>query len=154
MTYSGTYALVLVLHLLTVAFVVGPAAVAGVLSSRQVRAGQVQALRDAARTTRLYTLASLLTVLLGSALVGLSGGTSGIPQWRMGQLWVVASYVLWAVAVALVLGVVVPAQASAAGALDGGEDADAQARRIGAAAGLATLCYAAVVVLMVVKPGA
>ena len=154
MTYTGTYALVLVLHLLTVAFVVGPAAVAGVLSARQVRLRQVQALHDAARTTRLYTLASLLTVLLGSALVGLSGGTSGTPRWSLGQLWVSASYVLWAVAAALVLAVVVPAQTSAAETLTGGGAAEAQARRIGVAAGMATLCYAAVVVLMVVKPGA
>ena len=31
MTYSGTYAVVLALHLITVAFLVGPAAVAGMI---------------------------------------------------------------------------------------------------------------------------
>lgn len=149
--YSGTYALLLVLHLLTVLLLVGPAALAAVTSSRLVRDGRAQALRTAARSTRLYTLGSVLTVALGSALVGVSG--DGTPQWSMGQLWVSASYVLWLVAVVLTLVVVVPAQEAAADALEGDREAASLAGRIGAAAGVATLCWIAIVVLMVDKPG-
>lgn len=151
MTYSGAYAFVLVLHLLTVAFVVGPSAVAGVVSARHARAGRAEALRDASRTTRLYTLATVLTVLLGTAMVGL-GDVGG--QWEMGQLWVSASYALWIVAVALTLGLVVPSQVKAASAIDDGKDGGAYAGRIAAGAGLAVLAWSAIVVLMVVKPGA
>ena len=151
MTYTGVYAVLLVLHLLTVAFVVGPAAVAAVLSPRHVRAGRVDALRDAARTTRLYTLATLVTVVLGSALVAVSGDTT--PQWSMGELWVSASYALWLVAVAVVLVLVVPAQEQAAAELDAGRDATPLAGRIAAGGGVAMLCWTAIVVLMVVKPG-
>lgn len=154
MKYTGTYAVVLVVHLLTVMFLVGPAALAGVLSSRHVREGRADALRTDARTTRVYTLASLVTVLLGSALVGLSGGSSGVAEWSMGQLWVSASYVLWLVAVALVLAVVVPAQNGAATALEAGGDAAPLVGRIAAGAGVAMLCWIAIVVLMVAKPGA
>ena len=151
MDYSGAYAVVLALHLLTVAFLVGPAAVAAVTSSRHVRAGRAEALRDASRTTRLYTLATVATVVLGSAMVGL--GDVG-DQWSMGDPWISASYALWFVAVALTLALVVPAQAKAADALEAGQDAGGHAGRIAAGAGLAMLAWAAIVVLMVVKPGA
>ncbi len=151
MQYSGAYALVLVLHLLTVAFLVGPLAVVAVTSPRHVRAGRLEALRDAARTTRLYALATLLVVLLGTAMVGL--GDTG-DQWSMGQLWISGSYALWIIALALTLGVVVPGQRAAGKALEKGEDADAQAARIAVGGGLALLAWALVVVLMVTKPGA
>jgi hypothetical protein len=151
MTYSGGYAVVLTLHLLTVAFVVGPAAVAGVTSARHARAGRAEALRHASRTTRGYTLATLLTVLLGTALVGLGDVGS---QWELGQLWVSASYALWLVAVVLTLGLVVPSQAKAAKAIEDGRDGGAFAGRIAAGAGLAVLAWTAIIVLMVVKPGA
>lgn len=154
MLYTGLYAALLVLHLLTVAFLVGPAAVAGVLSSRHVRQGRAEALRDGARTTRGYTVASVATVLLGSALVSVSGDDSGTAQWSHGQLWVIASYALWLLAVVLVLAVVVPAQEAAATALEAGQDATSYAGRIGVAAGVAMLAWAVVVALMVVKPGA
>lgn len=150
MRYSGTYAVVLVLHLLTVVFVVGPLAVAPPLSARAARAGRADALRDHTRTTRVYSLASLLTVLLGSAMIGL--GDVGA-QWSMGQAWVSASYALWLVAVALLLAVVVPAQKAAAEAIADGGDGGAHAGRISAAGGVAALALAAVIVLMVVKPG-
>jgi len=152
--YSGAYALVLVLHLLTVAFAVGPSAIAASVSPRHVRAGRAEALRDTARTTRVYTIATVLTVLLGSALVGISGGTTGTPEWGMGQLWVSLSYVLWLVAVVLLLLVVVPAQRKAAGQIEAGQDAAGLAGRIGAAGGIAMLCWTAIIVLMVFKPGA
>ena len=150
MRYSGTYAVLLALHLLTVAFVVGPLAVAPPLSARAARAGRLDALRDHLRTTRGYAIASVVTVLLGSAMIGL--GTVG-EQWSMGQAWVSASYALWILAVALLLGVVVPAQKAAVSALEGGGDGGSYAGRISAAGGVAALALAAVIVLMVFKPG-
>ena len=151
MRYSGTYAVLLVLHLLTVAFVVGPLAVAPPLSARAARAGRLDALRDHTRTTRVYALASVVTVVLGSAMVGL--GAIG-EQWSMGQLWISASWALWLAAVGLLLVVVVPAQQAAAEAIEGGGQGGAFAGRISAGGGVAALALAAVIVLMVVKPGA
>lgn len=151
MTYSGGYAVVLALHLLSVAFLVGPAAVAGVTSARHARAGHAQALRDASRTTRTYTMGTLLTVLLGMAMIGL-GDVGG--QWELSQLWVSASLALWIVASAVTLGLVVPMQNKAVTAIEAGGDGGALAGRIAAGAGLAMLAWTAIVVLMVVKPGA
>ena len=151
MEYTGAYALVLALHLLTVVFLVGPAALAAVTSGRHLREGRADALRVAARTTRTCTQGTLLAVLLGTGLVGL--GAVG-DQWEFGQVWVSASYVLWLAAVVLQLVVVVPAQEQAAALVEAGGDAGRLAGRLGTAAGLAMLCWAAIVVLMVVKPGA
>lgn len=151
MTYSGSYAVVLILHLLTVAFLVGPAAVAGVVSAGQARAGRADALRSSSRTSRIYTMATLLPVLLGTAMVGL--GDVG-EQWDLGQPWISASFALWLAAVALTLGLVVPAQQAAVAAIEAGRDDSAPAGRIAAGAGLAMLAWVAIFVLMVTKPGA
>ena len=156
MKYTGAYALLLALHLLTVVAVIGPLLVTPPMAARAVRAGRVDALRDHLRTTRVYAVASTVVVLLGSAMVGL-GDVGG--QWSYSQAWISASYVLWLVSVVLLLAVVVPAQATAVERLEAGEDAGRQevaalAGRISAAGGLAALALAAVIVLMVVKPGA
>ncbi len=152
MVYSGAYALLLVLHLLTVVFLVGPAALAATGSPRLVRAGRGEALRDAARTTRVYTLATVPPWSSARSLVGISG--DGTPQWSMGAPWVSASYVLWLVAVVLTLVVVVPAQEAAAEALEAA-CGRGRRRRGGSpsAACAATFCWIAIVVLMVDKPG-
>ena len=150
MVYSGAYALVLVLHLLTALFVVGPSVVAGLGSARHARSGEAGALRAAMRTTRLYGVATIVVVVLGTGMVGL-GDVGG--EWDFSQAWISASYALWFIAVALTLVVVVPAQASALEALDSGEAAAALAARITVGAGLSALAYAAIVALMVLKPG-
>ena len=92
----------------------------------------------------------LVTVLLGSAMIGL--GDVGA-QWSFGQAWVSASYALWLVAVALLLAVVVPAQKAAGEAIAEGRDGGAYAGRISAAGGVAALAFTAIIVLMVLKPG-
>ncbi|MBC7373148.1 MAG: hypothetical protein H7323_04075, partial [Frankiales bacterium] len=89
MKYTGAYAIVLALHLITVVAVIGPLLAAPPLAARAARTGQLDALRDHARTTRLYALASIVVVVLGSAMVGL-GDTGG--QWAFSQAWIGASY--------------------------------------------------------------
>ena len=149
--YPGSYAVVLVLHLLTVMFLVGPSAIAAMVSVRAARAGHAGALRDASRTTRVCANGTVLVVLLGTAMVGL--GPVG-DQWGLGQLWISASYALWFVAVALTLGLVVPTQVKAAEVIESGGSAGELAGRIAVGAGLALLAWTAIVVLMVAKPGA
>lgn len=153
--YTGAYALLLALHLLTVVAVIGPLLAAPPMAARAARAGRLDALRDHLRTTRVYAVASLLVVLLGSAMVGL-GSVGG--QWDFSQAWISASYVLWLVSVVLLLAVVVPAQTTAVERLEAGDEASSEvaalAGRISAAGGVAALALAAVIVLMVIKPGA
>lgn len=152
MVYDGLYGVLLALHLVTALFLVGPAAIAATTSPRLVREGRADALRDAARTTRTYSTATVVVVAVGTVLALVSG--DGTPEWSLGAPWISASYVLWFVALGLTHAVVVPAQAAAADALDAGTDASAAARRVLLAACGATAAWTAIVVLMVFKPGA
>ena len=149
--YTGSYAVVLALHLLTVVFLIGPLAVTVVTAPRLVRAGDVAGLGAAIRTTRLFTIASVVTVALGSALLGL--GTVG-DQWKPSQAWVSASYALWLVAVALNLALVLPGLRGAVAAAGRGEPTAGFGGKVAIGGGLAMLCWLAIVVLMVSKPGA
>ncbi len=151
MRYTGSYAVVLALHLLTVVFVVGPLAVTAVTASRLVRVGDVSALQAATRTTRLFSIATILTVALGSALLGL--GSVG-DQWKPSQGWVSASYALWLVAIGLTIGLVLPGLRAATEAAERGEPTGGFASRVAIGGGLAMLCWLVIVVLMVTKPGA
>lgn len=151
MRYTGSYAVVLALHLLTVVFVVGPLSVTAVTASRLVRSGDVATLRAAARTTRLFSIFTVVTVALGSSLLGL--GSVGA-QWKPSQGWVSASYALWLVAIGLTIGLVLRGLRAAAEAAERGEPTDGFAGRVAVGGGLAMLCWLTIVVLMVTKPGA
>lgn len=153
MVYRGFYALVLSLHLLTVVFVIGPLAIAGVAAPRALEGGSAAAprLRSAHRTVQRYSVASLLTPLLGTAMIGLGGIGK---QWDYGDVWVSASYALYIVAVLASLLVAAPAIKGAAAALEGGSSTEVFRGRMQAAAGGAALAWLVIVVLMVWKPGA
>lgn len=145
MVYEGGYAVLLVLHLLAVVFLVGPLALAAVHAPGQVRAGNVAGVTAAARTTRLYSRLTLVVVALGALMVA--------DRWQASSAWVLASYAVWFVAVAVHLSVVQPALDRALDALTGGGDATGEVRTIAVGAGLATAAWVVLVVLMVVKPG-
>ena len=151
MVYEGVYAGVLGLHLLAVVGLVGPTAVGAVRAPGLVRSGRADALRDSARTTRVCANASVLVVVLGAAMLGL--GDVG-EQWAFSQAWVLASFALWLVAVAVTLEVVVRAEDDAVEAVAAGTDTGPLARRAALGAAVAVLAWSTVVVLMVLKPGA
>lgn len=153
MVYSGSYALFLVLHLISVIFVIGPLALATGATPRLARQGAagVSGLRAVQRTTVRYAYASIVVPVLGTVLV--AGGGLG-ELWGFGQLWVSASYVLYVVAVALTLLVAAPGQTVIADSLAAGRDPGSAVAKTAAAGGLASLAWVAIVVLMVVKPGA
>lgn len=152
--YTGTYAVLLSLHLLAVVFVVGPLTTSWAVAARLAEGGtsDVGALRRLHRSTRVLSAASVVAVLLGAAMVGPE--FEGAPRWEWGDLWVSASLVLWLVAVLLLVLVVARAEAAAVAALERGADGSRYAGRIRLGGGLASLAFAVVVVLMVVKPGA
>lgn len=150
MRYTGTYAVVLILHLLGAIFLIGPLAVAAVTAPRMARAGRSDALQAANRTTLYYGVASIVVVALGALMVGL--GDTG-ESWEMSQLWISASYAMWILALVLTFGLVVPAQRAALKALAAGDSAKDTVGRMAAGGGLAMLAWTVIVVLMVTKPG-
>lgn len=96
---------------------------------------------------RIYGYASLVVVVLGMSLVR--------QKWdaQFGDTWVWLSLVLWAVATALVLAVIVPALDRATRQLGAGEAAGYLTARVAAAGGTVGLIFAAIVFLMIYQPG-
>lgn len=140
-----------VLHVLTAVFIVGPMAVLPMTAMRAVRAGDGAQVQVLARSTFIFGLASILVVVLGFGVMGMSKHPISITT-----PWILISLILWIVALALTLLAVVPALRSAGEHLASADPASrlggADYKRIAIASGVTTLLLIVVVVLMVAKP--
>ena len=134
-----------VLHIVGAIFLVGPVAAAGMYAPRYVRAGDPSALKLIRRITVGFGVGTLVVGLLGFGLV-----TGDGPGW---QAWVIASILLWAVASALTLGVLVPTLDKALDASDSGAPTDVLIPRVLLGGMLPAVLYPVVAVLMVVGAG-
>lgn len=146
------YTVINVLHVLAAVFVIGPMAILPMSAMRSVRSGNGAAVLTTARSTMIFSLTSLVVVLLGFGLLGLAP-----KKWDLSVAtpWVLISIVLYAVALALNLLAVVPALRSAGEHLTSGTAATLGGndyRRIAITSGVVTLLLVAVTVLMVVRP--
>jgi len=149
-----------ILHVAGAVFIVGPMAIFPMSALRAARAGDGHQVATLARSTSIFSYLSLIVFLLGFALVGLAD-----PKYDLSVTtpWVLASIVLYLIAVVISLVVVVPGmkraaragEAGAAAVADGGTAAVAamsDRARISAGSGVVALLLVAVVVLMVWKP--
>ena len=94
------------------------------------------------RVTRVYGILAFVVPVIGLLLAAVQG--------RLGEIWIIIAMVLTAVAGALLALRIVPAQRDAlAGALDAGG-----LRTMRMLTGVFNVLWAAVVVLMIVRPGA
>jgi uncharacterized membrane protein len=137
-----------VLHVVTAVFVVGPMAILPMTGMRAVRTGNAAVAGLLARSTGVFSLASLVVAVLGFGVVGTADKRFDL---SVGTPWVLASIVLYLVALLLSLLVVVPALRRAAADLAGAGKTAAYGR-IAAGSGLVSLLLLAVTVLMVWKP--
>jgi uncharacterized membrane protein len=146
-----------VLHVLAAVFLVGPMAVLPMSAMRALRSGDRAQLGSLARSTNVFSLASLLVVVFGFGVMGMSD-----PKYHLSitTSWILTSLVLYLVALAVNLALVVPAlreaaAASTAGASATGEGAgggSAGYQRIAMGSGLVSVLLVVVVILMVWKP--
>lgn len=146
------YTVMVVLHVVTAVFLVGPMAVIPMTTLKALRAGNASAVLQGARSTFIFSLGSLLVFLLGFAVIGMAP-----KEWDLsvGTPWVLISIVLYAVAVALNLLAVVPALRSAGEHLqapDPGAVRGNDYRRITIVSGVVSVLLVAVTVLMVTRP--
>ena len=145
------FRILLALHLLVVVFAVGPLAHAVTTAGRGIRRGDGQATASAARTARVYTYASVLAVVLGFGLM--SSKRQGRTVADFGDTWVWLSLLLWLVAAVLSLTVVVPTLDRATALIEQQQSVVALTSRVAAAGGVIGLLFAAIVFLMVYRPG-
>lgn len=140
-----------VLHVVAAVFLVGPMAVLPMTAMRAVRAGNAPVVQLLATSTRVFSLASILVAVLGFGVLGVLGKKEDM---SVGTGWVLISIVLYVLALALSLLVVVPALKQAGSELAGGrpEGGSALYGRIAAGSGIVSLLLIAVTVLMVWRP--
>jgi len=143
------------LHVLAAIVLLGPITVAASLFPRYAREALSSGKdtdRGAAavlhRITRAYALPCVAVPVLGLWLAG--------SDEKMGEGWVIASTVLTALAAAVLVALVLPAQGRVVDVLrDGGDTAVATATstRLAMTTGVFGLLWVVVLVLMVVRPG-
>jgi uncharacterized membrane protein len=140
-----------VLHVVTAVFLVGPMAILPMTALRAVRAGNGPMVDLLARSTRVFSLLSLLVAVLGFGVVGTADEQFDL---SVTTDWVLASIVAYLVALALSLALVVPALQRAGTELAAGrpDGAGGLYGRIAAGSGVVSLLLVAVTVLMVWKP--
>jgi hypothetical protein len=141
--------LIISLHVVAAVFFLGPLVFAASASPRALRAGTegLGTLRFLARTTQIYGYLGLIVIVLGLANVQHKYGYS------FSQTWVWLSLILTVAALAAFIVLVAPAQFAAVKDLESGQDPKARLPLIAAGSGIASLALAAVVFLMVYKPG-
>lgn len=141
-----------VLHVVSAVFIVGPMAILPMTALRAVRAGQAGQVQVLARSTQVFALLSLLVVVFGFGILGVTKHDTTITTG-----WVLASLILYVVALGLTLFLVVPTLQKAADELAPAPSGAAAVERpkypaIAMGSGISSLLLVAVVVLMTWKP--
>lgn len=146
------FKLLLAAHLVLAVFAVGPLVHAATTAGRGIRTGDGAATASASRMLRIYAYASVLVVVVGFGLM--SQKEDGEKVAEFGEAWIWVSALLWLVAAALVLGVIVPTLDRATKQIAAQESVVALTARVAASGGVVALLFVVIVVLMVYKPGA
>lgn len=147
------YKLLLALHLLTAIFAVGPLVHAVTTAARGLRTADAAATASSARMARIYAYVSLAVVIFGFGVMSSTNPYTHKETASFGELWIWLSALLWLVAVALTLAVIVPALEKATATIGAAGPVDSLKGRVAASGGIVGLIFAVVVFLMVYRPG-
>lgn len=147
------FEIMLALHLVFAIFAVGPLVHLTTTAARGLRTADASATRAAARGTRTYAIASVLTVVFGFAVMSSTSPYTHQPVAKFAETWIWLSLVLWVVATALALVVVAPSLDRATAQITGGQDAGTLNARVAASGGVIALLFVVIVFLMVYQPG-
>jgi uncharacterized membrane protein len=139
--------LLLTLHVVAAIFLIGPLTAAVNQTARALRGSDAGLLRAHARLVTIYGWASLAVGVLGVALVRRAWHAT------FDEGWVVASLVLFVIASALLLGLLVPLLGRAVRIAEAGQSTRTLVGRAAAIGGTGSLLYLVIAVLMVYQPG-
>jgi hypothetical protein len=148
------FKIMMALHVLFAIFAIGPLVHAATTAGRGIRRADAAATASASRMLKIYSYASVLVIVFGFALMS-SDSPYGSHQKvaEFSEAWIWVSLLLWVVALALVLAVIVPALDRATELATAGSPVDALVARVAAAGGVVGVIFAVVVFLMVYRPG-
>lgn len=147
----SVFKLLLALHLLFAIFAIGPLAHAATTAARGVRKSDPAATTASVRMLRVYSWASVLVVVAGAALMSVRRNGEKVGEFS--DLWIWLSLVLWLVSVVLILAVAVPALTRVSRRLGEGAAVSTMTLRVAAVGGIVGVLFAAIVFLMVYRPG-
>lgn len=135
------------LHVIAAILAVGPVAVAASMFPAAVRSGRTEHVRLLHRICRGYAVIAIAVPVFGVATAGSLGVT--------GQVWLLVSIALTAVAAAVLVFLVLPRQREVLASDTVAADAVSVRvlARLGMYTGVFNLLWAAVTVLMIVRPG-
>ena len=145
------FKILLALHIVFAIFVIGPLAHAAKTAGRGVRKGDGAATAEAARLLRIYSIVSVVVVLLGFGLM--SSKEHGRKVADMGDTWIWLSLVLWLAAVGIVHAVLVPLLNRITASIQNEESVVGQTLRVALVGGVVGTLFVVIVFLMVYKPG-
>lgn len=145
------FTVLLTIHVVLAVFLIGPVAVIPMTALRAIRQRDAGAVRSGARQTAVFGFGSILVFLFGFGVMGSK------PDWfSFSDLWLLLSVIAYIVAIVLVLALVVPDLGRAARAIEADPVDDARVGalrgRISALAGVASLLFVFIVVMMVARP--
>jgi uncharacterized membrane protein len=139
-----------ILHVVGAVFVIGPMAILPQTGMRAIRSGDARSVRTLAKSTNIFTLISIVVAILGFGLVSLADPKDHL---SFSTPWILASIIVYVVALALSLFLVVPTLRSAGEQMSEADFNSASSyRRVAIGSGLVSLLLLVVVVLMVWKP--
>jgi uncharacterized membrane protein len=147
------FKLLLFLHLLTAIFAIGPLVHTATTAVRGLRTGDASATASAARSTRIYSYASVAVVIFGFGLMSMDSPYHSGKVAEFGEVWIWLSVVLWVIAVAVALGLLAPSLERATTTINGGEKPEASTGTVALAGGVIGLLFFVIVLLMVYQPG-
>ena len=145
------FKIMLALHLLTAIFAIGPLVHAATTASRGVRTGDAPAVASAARMLRIYSIASVLVVIFGFALMSSKRHGQTVADFSDPYIWI--SLVLWVVAMGVIHGVMARELERVGAKLAAQESVTTFTAKVAAAGGLVGVIFAVIVFLMVYQPG-
>ena len=131
--------LLLSIHVLAAILAIGPVAVAASTFPAALRRADLPALRVLHRVCRVYAAVGIAVPVFGFATAGVMGVT--------GQVWVIVSIGLTAVAAGVLVLLVLPRQVAAL------STPDTSPASLAMPTGLFNLLWATVTVLMIIRPG-
>jgi hypothetical protein len=148
------FKILLALHLLFAIFAVGPLVHAATTAGRGVRHRDAAATASAGRMLKVYTYTSVLVVIAGIALMSTdSPFRKGEKVAEFSDVWIWLSLLLWLVAIALVLALIVPSLTRATALIGEQKSPAPLTARVAAVGGVVGVIFAVIVFLMVYRPG-
>lgn len=141
------------LHLLTAIFAIGPLVHAATTASRGLRHADASATASSARTVSLYANVSVLVVIFGFGVMSMDDPDGPGKIASFSETWIWLSTLLWLAACGVATAVISPTLKVATTRIGAGQAVENLTAKVAASGGIVGLIFAAIVFLMVYKPG-